>query len=417
MNFESSVIGALLLDNMAIETVRGIVEPNQFQNQGLGEVYRCMLELADKNAPCDPLSVGEAILSDQYSVSIGALELSDIQDSTASAANVEYYAEQVADEHLKRKVHNLGHVVADCKTGSEAIELAIAELTQAGCGDNKTTSHINDALSEAIDEIDDIFNERVSYVKSGIDQLDKMIHGFSGGGLYVIAGRPAMGKSVLALNVATKAAKDGIATKVYSLEMPKKEVAYRIVCSQSSLNTRAKHDMQEEDWSKLIAGSGLIKDLPLEIDDGSGYSISYLKNSIRTHAQKHGGGLYVIDYLQLISVKGENRVQGIGEITRSLKGLAKEIDSPIILLSQLNRGLESRPDKRPMASDLRESGEIEQDSDVILMLYRDEVYEPESSSKGIAELLIRKNRQGETGTAFAASRLEFSRFDNLARQD
>ncbi|MCP4338024.1 MAG: hypothetical protein GY799_03870, partial [Desulfobulbaceae bacterium] len=267
MSFEVSVVGALFTNNAAIETVRGILEPEQFQNDQLSEVYRCILDLHDKNAPCDPLSVSDELLSEKYSTSIGISELADIQDSTPSAANVEYYAEQVADNYLKRKVRSIGAITDECETGTEAVEQAIAELTKIGCGDNKTSFHINDALIETMNEIEDIFEDRVQYISSGLDQLDSMIHGFSGGGLYVIAGRPAMGKSVLALNIASKSAKEGIATKVFSLEMPKKEVAYRIVCSESNLNTRAKHDMQEEDWARLTTGFTLIKDLPLEVDD------------------------------------------------------------------------------------------------------------------------------------------------------
>lgn len=414
MNFETSVIGSLLLDNSAVETVRGIVQPECFRNHDLSEVYRCILDLSDKNAPCDVLTVADELFNDNYTASIGLEQLSDIQDSTASAANVEYYAEQVADAHLKDKVRRLSGIADNCESGSDAVEKAIAELTQIGGNEAKTSAHINDALTETIQELDDIFNDNVAYIKSGIDQLDEKIHGFADGGLYVIAGRPAMGKSVLALNVALKAARENIPTKVYSLEMPKREVSYRLICSVSNLNTRSKYDMQEEDWPKVTAAFSVIKDLPLEIDDGSGYTISYLKNSIRMHAKKHGAGLYVIDYLQLIKVKGENRVTGIGEITRELKGLAKEIDAPIVLLSQLSRSLEQRPDKRPLPSDLRESGEIEQDSDVIMMLYRDEVYNESSDQKGVAEIIVRKNRQGETGTAYASSRLQFSRFDNLA---
>lgn len=414
MNFETSVIGSLLLDNSAVETIRGIVQPECFINHDLSEVYRCILDLSDKNAPCDVLTVADELFNDNYTASIGLEQLSDIQDSTASAANVEYYAEQVADAHLKDKVRRLSGIADNCESGSDAVEKAIAELTQIGGNEAKTSAHINDALTETIQELDDIFNDNVAYIKSGIDQLDEKIHGFAAGGLYVIAGRPAMGKSVLALNVALKAARENIPTKVYSLEMPKREVSYRLICSVSNLNTRSKYDMQEEDWPKVTAAFSVIKDLPLEIDDGSGYTISYLKNSIRMHAQKHGSGLYVIDYLQLIKVKGDNRVTGIGEITRELKGLAKEIDAPIVLLSQLSRSLEQRPDKRPLPSDLRESGEIEQDSDVIMMLYRDEVYNESSDQKGVAEIIVRKNRQGETGTAYASSRLQFSRFDNLA---
>ena len=416
MNFENNIIGSLILDNSAIETVRGIVEPHQFESADLGEAYRCILELTDRSAPADVFSVADALLSEKYSTSLGLTELADISEHTASAANVDYYAKQVFDGFLKRRVKSISGLAGDAETGADAVELAIAELTKIGCGDSDTSAHVNDALMETMADIEDIFEDRIKYVKSGITSLDERINGFTGGKLYVIAGRPAMGKSVLGINIAVKAANEEIPVKIFSLEMPKAEVSYRMVCAAGNLNTRAKNNMQESDWPKLTAGFSLIKDLPIEIDDGAGYTISYLKNSIRTHAKKYGAGLYVIDYLQLMAVKGDNRVSGIGEITRALKGLAKEIDAPIILLSQLNRGLESRPCKRPLNSDLRESGEIEQDADVILMLYRDEVYNDDSDSKGIVEIIARKNRQGEMGTAYASSKLEFSRFDNLTAQ-
>lgn len=416
MNFETNIIGALMLDNEVIETVRGIVEPHQFESLDLGEAYRCILDLTDRSAPADVFSVGDALLSDKYKTGLGLTELADIGDCTASAVNVDYYAKQVFDGFLKRRVQSISGLAAEADTGADAVEIAIAELTKIGCVDSETSAHVNDALMETMAEIEDIFEDRIQYVKSGITTLDEMINGFTGDKLYVIAGRPAMGKSVLGINIATKAAQDGIPTKIYSLEMSKAEVSYRMVCAAGNLNTRAKNNMQESDWPKLTAGFSIIKDLPIEIDDGTGYTNSYLKNSIRTHAKKYGAGLYVIDYLQLIAINGDNRVSGIGEITRELKGLSKEINAPIILLSQLNRGLESRPCKRPLNSDLRESGEIEQDADVILMLYRDEVYNDNSDAKGVVEIIARKNRQGEMGTAYAASKLEFSRFDNLTAQ-
>lgn len=417
INFEANVIGSMILDNQAIATVRTILAPGDFQNSDYSEIYRCMLELSDKSAPCDALSLADALLNDKYTVSIGLEEIANLLDNTASAANVEHYAEQVKDDSLKRKVYLIAHLADDCESGAEAVEQAIKQLTSIGCENHKTSYHINDALTSVIARIEGFHNNTTQFIKSGLDDLDNLIHGFSGGNLYVIAGRPSMGKSALALNIATKTALDGIHTKVFSLEMPKDEVCYRMICASANLNTNAQYDMHPEDWEKLTAGFNILKDKCLEIDDGSGYTVSYLKNSIRAHFMKYGKGLYVIDYLQLIRIRGENRVSGIGEITRELKGLAKEIDSPIILISQLNRALEQRVDKRPQMADLRESGEIEQDADVIIMLYRDEVYNEQSTDKGVAEAIVRKNRQGATGTAFMKSSLQYSRFQNLSYQN
>ncbi len=413
INFEANIVGSLILDNSAITTVGTIINPGDFQNSDYSEIFRCMLEMSDRSAPCDVFTLSDALLNNKYKVCLGITELSDLLENTASAANVEHHAEQVKDQSLKRKVKSISHLAEDCESGAEAVEQAIQELTTVGCLNNKTNFHINDALTSVIDRVEGIFNNTTQFIKSGLEQLDILIHGFSGGGLYVVAARPGMGKSVLALNIATKTAMDGIHTKVFSLEMPKDEVCYRMICCSANLNTRAQYNMQEEDWGKLTAGFNLLKDTCLEIDDGTGYTVGYLKNAIRTHSQKNGKGLYIIDYLQLIRIKGENRVTGIGEITRELKGLAKEIDSPIILLSQLNRGLEQRSDKRPVMADLRESGEIEQDADVIIMVYRDEVYNEQTESKGIAELIVRKNRQGALGTAYVGSALQHAKFQNL----
>jgi replicative DNA helicase len=198
------------------------------------------------------------------------------------------------------------------------------------------------------------------------------------------------------------------------MEMPAEEITYRMICAATGLNTRAQNNMENEDWTKLTAGFSILKDKNLIIDDGSGRDIHHLKTSIRNHNAKHGQGFYVIDYLQLMTIKGENRIQGIGQVTRELKNLARELDVPILLLSQLSRGLEQRPDKRPLMSDLRESGEIEQDADVIVFIYRDEVYNENSEQKGITELIVRKYRQGETGTVRVSTQLQHARFVNLS---
>lgn len=415
MNFEQTVIGGLLLDGSALATVRTILEPKDFGNVNLAEVYRAMINLDDNNQPLDCLCVAEELENNKYLTNYGLHQLTGLEEHTASAANIAHYAEKIKDQGLKRKVANIAVIAQEAETGAEAVELAIAELTASGSGISNTNFHINDALNEVIEDIEAITNNTRKFIKSGLEQLDAYIHGFEAGRLYVIAARPGMGKSVLALNIAQKTALEGKPVKIFSLEMPKAEVAYRMVCSASNMNTKAKYNMQDDDYSKITAGFSKLKDQPIEVDDGSGYTVGYLKNAIRTHAQKNAGGLYVVDYLQLIRINGHDRVSGIGEVTRELKALAKEVKAPIILLSQLSRNVESRPDKRPNASDLRESGEIEQDADVIIMIYRDEVYNEQTEHKGIAELLIRKNRTGESGTAFVASTLQYSRFDNLAR--
>lgn len=413
MNFEQSVIGGLLRNNLAIEGVKSIVSPDDFASAQLGQVLKAIYGLSEKGSPCDVLTVADELANPKYICTIGLSELADIEELTPSAANVESYAEGVRDNAKRRLVQRVSECANDAETGAEAVEEALKQLTSINSDQNNSQKHINDALMEVVARTEQIFNGDIDYIKTGLTDLDNQINGMSGGKLYVLGARPAMGKSALALNLVLNAIKENIATMVFSLEMPSDEVTYRLVCAAANLNTRAQNNMQEEDWPKLTAGFTILKDKPLIIDDSAGYTLSYLKNAIRTHASKHNKSFYVIDYLQLIRIKGENRVQGVGEITRELKILAKDIDRPILLLSQLSRSLEQRPDKRPIMADLRESGEIEADADVIIFIYRDEVYNENSEFKGVAELVIRKNRQGEIGTVRVKSRLEYARFENL----
>lgn len=414
MNFEQSVIGGLLRNNLAIEGVKSIVSPDDFASAQLGQVLKAIYGLSEKGSPCDVLTVADELANPKYICTIGLSELADIEELTPSAANVESYAEGVRDNAKRRLVQRVSECANDAETGAEAVEEALKQLTSINSDQKNSQKHINDALMEVVARTEQIFNGDIDYIKTGLIDLDNQINGMSGGKLYVLGARPAMGKSALALNLVLNAIKENIATMVFSLEMPSDEVTYRLVCAAANLNTRAQNNMQEEDWPKLTAGFTILKDKPLIIDDSAGYTLSYLKNAIRTHASKHDQSFYVIDYLQLIRIKGENRVQGVGEITRELKILAKDIDRPILLLSQLSRAIEQRPDKHPVMADLRESGEIEQDADVIIFIYRDEVYNDKSEFKGIAELLVRKNRQGETGIVRVKSELQYARFSNLS---
>lgn len=414
MDYEQSIIGSLLLDPSAIEGLKPLVSPSDFGNDQLGEVLRAIYELSDQSKPVDTLSLSDELSNDKYLTGITLNNLLAIEEKTASAANVDYYAERVRDNAKRRAVHRVSECANDAESGAEAVDEALKRLMSINTEQRKNQKHVNDALNEVIARTEQIFNGDIDYIKTGLIDLDNQIGGFSGGKLYLLGARPAMGKSALALNFALNAIKNDVPTMVFSLEMPSDEVTYRMICAAANLNTRAQNNMQDEDWSKLTAGFNVLKDRPLIIDDSAGYSISYLKNAIRTHASKHDKSFYVVDYLQLVKVNGDNRVQGIGEISRELKLLSKDIDRPILLLSQLNRSLEQRPDKRPIMADLRESGELEQDADVIMFIYRDEVYDENSESKGIAEILVRKNRQGETGKVLVKSELQYAKFSDLS---
>tara|TARA_R110000772_G_scaffold43692_2_gene100674 strand:- start:6315 stop:7565 length:1251 start_codon:yes stop_codon:yes gene_type:complete len=414
MKFERSVIGSLLINRSAIETVRGIVQPSDFFNVDYSEALRAIYNLADGDNPVDVFTVHDELQKDKYNCNMGLGDFGDLSDEVPSAANVEYYAERVLDDSKRRSVHRISEAANSAESGSDAVAEAVKQLMEISSGKRNTESHINQALSSCIEETESIFNGDVEYVKTGLKDLDGMINGFTGGRLYVLGARPAMGKTALALNFALDAIKKEIPVMFFSMEMTKEELVLRLICSAASMNTKAQNNMQDEDWAKITAGFSLLKDKPLIIDDGAGHDINYIKSSIRNHAAKNDKSLYILDYLQLMRVKGENRVQGIGEITRELKILAKEVGCPILLLSQLSRGLEQRPDKRPIMSDLRESGEIEQDADVIMFIYRDEVYFENSEFKGVAEILVRKHRQGDIGTVRVSSQLQYARFKDLS---
>ena len=413
MSYEKSIIGSLMLDPRAVEGVKAIVSPSDFANSGLSEVLGAIYALSDNDKPIDVLSLSEELSNPKYCSGIGTAQLAEMQDEVPSAANVEYYAERVRDGAKRRAVQRVSECAVNAESGAEAVDEALKALLSINTEQKDNQIHINDSLVAVIAKVESLFNGGTVYQSTGLKDLDEQIGGFEGGRLYVLGARPAMGKSALALNMALDAIKKDIPTMVFSLEMPHDEVTYRMICAASGLNTRAKKDMQESDWPTLTAGFSVIKDKPLIIDDSAGYTVSYLKNAIRTHASKHDTSFYVIDYLQLMRIDGDNRVQGIGAITRELKILAKDIGRPILLLSQLNRSLEQRPDKRPITSDLRESGEIEQDADVIMFIYRDEVYNENSEEKGIAEIIVRKNREGESGIVRVRSELQHARFSDI----
>lgn len=418
MRFEQSVIGSLILDNNAVQTVRGIVSPSDFHNSDLSEALRAIYNLADAEKPIDVFTLMDELANPKYQTRLELGDLSDIQDSVPSAANVEFYSGRVKDESKRRAVYRISEAAKGAQSGAEAVDEALKQLMSVNSEQKNNQVHINDSLVSVIEETEARFNAQQSGqdlgIRTGLVDLDEQIDGFAGGRLYILGARPAMGKSALALNCALNAIKKDIPTMVFSLEMPDPEVTYRMICAASGLNTRAQNNMQETDWPTLTAGFSVLKDKPLIIDDSAGYTVAYLKNAIRTHSAKHDQSFYVIDYLQLIKINGDNRVQGIGEITRELKLLAKEINKPILLLSQLSRALEQRPDKRPLMSDLRESGEVEADADVIIFIYRDEVYNENSEQKGVAELIVRKNRAGDTGTVRVKSELHCARFSDLS---
>ena len=413
MNFERMVIGSLITDNYAVQGVMRLVSPADFGNPDYAECLRCIFDMSEQGQPIDVFTLSDALSNPKYLCNLSLDDLISILDNTASAANVEHYAERIRDEKKRRTVQSIGNMANEAESGAQAVDDALKQLMELSKTDSKTQHHINDGLNAVIAKMELISNGGLTYIPTGFIDLDAQLNGFTGGKLYVVGARPSMGKTALALNMMDAAEKSGCNALFFTMEMTQEEITDRMVCAAGSLNTKAKFDMQEDDWGKLTAGFNIMKDRNIMIDDGSGHNIQYMKNTIRTHAAKNENPIYFIDYLQLMRINGESRVQGIGEITREFKSLSKEVNAPIVLLSQLSRALEQRPDKRPVMADLRESGEIEQDADVIMFIYRDEVYNENSEAKGITEILVRKNRQGETGKVLLKTELQFARFNNL----
>lgn len=416
---EEAVIGGLLLKPDALATIRTVVNASDFSHRAFSLAFNAMVRLNDLNKPVDVLTLSGELQKPEYVGGPDLVDLTQILENTPSAANLEHYAAELKQESLTRAIVSAaGDIVIQSKDtkGQDLLDLATGKIIGLATDRKQNTScHINDAIKKVIDSTEAMFNGVIKGISTGIKDLDFLLGGLYGKKLYVIAGRPGMGKTVAGVNLlAISASSAGVPVKIYTMEMGADELAKRMICTLGGIKSEAYRNMQDDDWQKLAAGTVLLKDRNIEIDDRGGISLSYLANSIREHWRRNGQSLYVIDYLQLMAIRGDNRVTGIGEITRGLKSLAKEIDCPIVILSQLNRGLENRPNKRPILSDIRESGEIEQDADVIIFLYRDEVYNEDSPEKGVGEFIVAKNRDGAQGIVRVSAQMQFFRFGNLS---
>lgn len=427
---ERSVIGSILLDGDLVSSVSEIVCADDFFRPEHCIIFNSILSLADSCESIDVVTVSEWIDKNNSLDDIGGIGyLLEIADSTPSASNVLSYAEIVKERAILRRIAALGSQVSevardrDGMTSAEMIEeterqLAALSESQAKAGDLES---IGDILIGAVNGIDERFNngETVTGIKTGLSDFDEFMGGLQDTDLIILGGRPAMGKTSLAINMAENAAiNEGKVVAVFSIEMPKVQLANRMISSIGRIDQgRIKTGkLEDSDWSKIMMSTLKLKKSKLFIDDTSGISPSYARNKLKKIEREHGGvDLVVIDYLQLMQIPNykEGRTNEISEISRSLKAMAKEFNCPVIALSQLNRGLETRPNKRPINSDLRESGAIEQDADIIMFVYRDEVYNEDSPHKGIAEIIIGKHRNGEIGTVRAAFQGKYSRFENL----
>jgi len=429
---EQSVLGALLIDNPAWDSVAGILRADDFYRYDHRLIFQAIARLIDATRPADVVTVFDVLNNAGHADEAGGLSyLNSLATETPSAANVRRYAEIVRDRStLRRLISSADKIATDALNpqGRETRQLLdeaestifrISEESARGkAGFTDITSLVGEVLTRVSELYDAGGGSDVTGVPTGYADLDRMTSGLQGGDLIIVAGRPSMGKTAFSLNLGEHVALEaGLPVAVFSMEMGASQLATRMLCSIGRIDSNRLRTgrLNDDDWSRLTGAIGRMQDMPMFIDETPALSVIDLRGRARRLARQQGRlGLVVIDYLQLMSGSGgnENRATEISEMTRSLKSLAKELNCPVIALSQLNRSLEQRPNKRPVMSDLRESGGIEQDADVILFIYRDEVYNPDSPEKGTAEVIIGKQRNGPIGTIRLTFAGQFTRFEN-----
>lgn len=432
MEAEQSVLGGLMLDNNAWDTVSEVVLDDNFYRQEHRKIYRTMRKLVNDGNPIDVVTLSEELDRTGDLEGAGGLDyLIELAKNTPSASNIRAYSEIVRDRSLLRQMISAANEIADDafnpdgKTSEEILNSAEQKIFQIAEDrpNQGGPEGVNELLKKAVDRIDTLFNSDgdMTGVTTGFDDLDAKTAGLQPSDLIIVAARPSMGKTTFAMNLVENALmSNNKPVLVFSLEMPAEQLMTRMLSSLGRIDqTRVRTgSLEEEDWPKLTTAVNMMRDKPLFIDDQAGISPNELRTRARRIVREHGPlSLIMIDYLQLMQMKTpgiESRTQEISEISRSLKAIAKELECPVVALSQLNRTLEQRPNKRPVNSDLRESGAIEQDADVIMFIYRDEVYNEDSEHKGVAEIIIGKQRNGPIGTSRLAFIGKYTKFENLA---
>ena len=428
---EQAVLGALMLDNQRFDAVAEVLVEDDFYSANHRTIYAMMCRLEARDMPMDVITLSEELEKNDQLETVGGLGyLTAMAANTPGAANIVAYSRIVAERSTLRKLIGAAGEISRTSFNpaglgaDELLQLAekwVAEIVE-GQPKQGGFQKMNAMLKQAVERIDELFrsDSDITGLSTGLEDLDSRTSGWQNGEMIVLAARPSMGKTALALNFVESALfTQTRPVLVFSLEMPANSLMMRLLSSVGKIDAGKIRDgsLTEEDWPKLSAAMGKLKDKPLFIDDTAGLTPQEMRARVRRIAREFGDpGLVMVDYLQLMQVAGksEGRTQEISEISRAMKAMAKEFDCPVIALSQLNRGVEQRPNNRPMNSDLRDSGAIEQDADVILFIYRDEYYHEESPDKGIAELIIGKQRNGEVGTSRAAFVGKYTRFENLA---
>jgi len=429
---EQAVLGGLMLDNNAWERVSDAVSDGDFYRHDHRLIFRAVVTLAERNSPFDVVTLSEQLDKEGHLSQVGGLAyLGELAKNTPSVANIKAYAQIIRERATLRQLIGISNDIADMayapqgKSAVEVLDEAERQIFQIAEARPKAGGPvgINEILVKTIDRIDELFNtnEGLTGISTGFTDLDSMTSGLQPADLVIVAGRPSMGKTTFAMNLVENAVlRSDKVILVFSLEMPSDSIVMRMLSSLGRIDqTKVRSGkLDDDDWPRLTSAVNLLNERKLFIDDTAGISPTEMRARARRLAREHGDiGMIMVDYLQLMRIpgsSGDNRTNEISEISRSLKALAKEFNCPVIALSQLNRSLEQRPNKRPVNSDLRESGAIEQDADIIMFVYRDEVYHPETEYKGVAEIIIGKQRNGPIGTCRLAFIGKYTRFDNLA---
>lgn len=428
---EQAVIGSMLTDKDAVMEAVEVLKPESFYREDNKLIFTAIVNLYNKSEPIDLVTVKDELFSMGSFEKVGGFEyLVTLPDKVPTTANVQKYIKIVEEKWTLRNLiktaneiidlgYNPTEDVEDIMAGAEK---KIFDIIQKNS--QKTYTPINEVLVESFTKLEELYNRKskITGVPTGFSDFDNMTAGLQGSDLILIAARPAMGKTAFALNIAAHAAiRENVPVALFSLEMSKDQLVNRILCMEAMVDSNKVRTgkLEEDDWNKLAGVVGPISDSGIYIDDTPGISIMEIRTKCRKLKMEKDIGLIVIDYIQLIqgssNRKNGSREQEIAEISRTLKILAKELNVPVVALSQLSRAVEQRPDHRPMLSDLRESGSIEQDADIVIFLYRDDYYNPDSEEKDIAEIIIAKHRGGSTGTVKLLWMGNYTKFVNLAR--
>jgi len=428
---EQSVIGGLMLDKNAWDKIGDLVSEEDFYRRDHQLIFRAIASMSSKGEPCDVVTLSEWLNKQNLLDDAGGLGyLGTLAKNTPSAANIKAYADIVRERSVLRQLITVGNEISNSAYQTEgrsseelldSAETEVFKIAEMGAKGKKTVIPIRDLLTKAVNRIETLFHQDnpITGVPTGWKEFDEKTSGLQNSDLIIVAGRPSMGKTSFAMNIAEHAViKGGVPTAIFSMEMSGEQLAMRMFSSLGRIDQSKVRSgkLSDDDWPRLTSAVSLLAadESQLFIDDTPALSPNELRARARRIKREHGLGLIIIDYLQLMQVNGtkENRTNEISEISRSLKALAKELEVPVVALSQLNRSLEQRPNKRPVMSDLRESGAIEQDADVIAFIYRDEVYNEDSPDKGIAEIIIGKQRNGPIGTTRLTFIGQYTRFEN-----